>query len=54
MGYQDTQFTTHFSSSSDLLRSSALARAMAPVPVRPLALRSQYKTHVNKLELDLH
>ena len=33
---------THFSSSSDLLCCSALARAKTPVAVRPLALRLQW------------
>ena len=35
-------FTTHFSSSNDLFCFSALARAMAPVLVRPLFLRLQW------------
>ena len=34
-----TQFTTYFSSSSDVLCCSALARAMTPVSVRPLRWR---------------
>ena len=38
---QVTQFTTHFSSSSDLLCCSALARAMVPVAVRSLCWRLQ-------------
>ena len=38
----DIEFTTHFNSSSDLLYCIALARAMAPVEVRPLALRLQW------------
>ena len=41
-------FNTHFSSSSDLLCCSALARTMAPVEVRPLCFRLQWVT----LELD--
>ena len=32
---------THFSTSSDLFLCSALARAMAPVSVRPLCRRLQ-------------
>ena len=35
-------FITHFSSFSNLLCCSALARAMAPVSVRPLSLRLQW------------
>ena len=42
---------THFSSSSDLLCRSALARAMAPVEVRLLWFRLQWG---NILELDPH
>ena len=42
---------THFSTSNDLLRCSALARAMAPVEVRPLWFRLQWG---NILELDPH
>ena len=42
---------THFSSSSDLLCSSALARTMAPVEVRPLWFRLQWG---NTLELEPH
>ena len=37
-----TQFTTYFSSSSDWLCCSALARATAPMSVRPLSLRLQW------------
>jgi len=44
-------FNTHFSSSSDLLCCSALARAMAPVEVRLLWFRLQWG---NILELDPH
>ena len=36
------QFTTHFSTSSDLLCCSALTRATAPVAVRSLFLRLQW------------
>ena len=38
-GQQDTEFTAHFNSISDLLHSSALARAMVPVEVRPITLK---------------
>ena len=40
----DTQFATHFSSLSDLFCCSALARAMAPVPVTPVCVRLQWDT----------
>ena len=35
-------FNTHFSSSSDLLCCSALARTITPVEVRPLWFRLQW------------
>ena len=43
---------THYSSSSDLLCCSALARAMASVEVTLLSLRLQWS--MNTLELDPH
>ena len=44
-------FNTHFSSSNELFCCSALARAMAPVEVRPPWFRLQWG---NTLELDPH
>ena len=43
--YQHAQFVTHFSFSSDLLCWSAVARAVAPVGVRPLWFRLQWGKH---------
>ena len=47
------QCRTHFSSSSDLLCCSALARALVPVSVRPLVLRLPWiMVRHEQLELD--
>ena len=51
---KDTQDATHFSSFSDLLCCSAMARAMAPVEVSLLPFRLQWNTSdMNTPELDL-
>ena len=55
IGKANTQFTAHFNSSRDLLCCSALARAMAPVAVRPMSLRLQWNMYrlLNEVEISI-